>query len=384
MRYPNTRLRRVTLHADSGTADVTLPADMAIAELLPAVVDLLAAPDGPPSDGQPVGPYRLSTPGQPAFDNHTTLAQNAIRDGTVLVLTRTGAEPPAPRSDDPYQQLSAAVRAATRPWTRRDARSTAALAAVGLAAAAGLVAVPAGPGGPNALLAAAAATAAAVLALQLGATGPVGVTLCCLAVLAAAAAAAAVLGRCSPAMIGAVGAAVSVGLLHFSGRLSIILAGLVGLAYETEPGVDRTAVRGHDVLTGLVVAFAVTATAGALSAAGDPRGVALAAVTGAALLLRARSHSDSCRVGALVLTGTVTVGGAALAATAAAPQLRCWLCAILVVLSCGALFLGHRPTVSPLARRAVELLEYPVLAAVIPLAGWVGGCYDTVRGLNLL
>ena len=37
-------------------------------------------------------------------------------------------------------------------------------------------------------------------------------------------------------------------------------------------------------------------------------------------------------------------------------------------------------TVSPVVRRAVEIVEYLALAAVVPMACWVGGLYGLVRG----
>jgi hypothetical protein len=40
-------------------------------------------------------------------------------------------------------------------------------------------------------------------------------------------------------------------------------------------------------------------------------------------------------------------------------------------------------TVNPLARRTVEVLEYLALAAVVPLACWVGGLYGLIRGVSL-
>jgi hypothetical protein len=38
---------------------------------------------------------------------------------------------------------------------------------------------------------------------------------------------------------------------------------------------------------------------------------------------------------------------------------------------------------NPLAHRAVEVLEYLALAAVVPLACWVSGLFASVRGLSL-
>ena len=58
----------------------------------------------------------------------------------------------------------------------------------------------------------------------------------------------------------------------------------------------------------------------------------------------------------------------ALAATAGAAALGCVV----------------RPTVSPIALRVVEVVEYLALAAVVPLACWVGGIYGWAREMNLI
>jgi len=44
---------------------------------------------------------------------------------------------------------------------------------------------------------------------------------------------------------------------------------------------------------------------------------------------------------------------------------------------------GLSATANPVARRAVELLEYLALTAVVPLACWAGGLYGLIRGLSL-
>jgi hypothetical protein len=44
---------------------------------------------------------------------------------------------------------------------------------------------------------------------------------------------------------------------------------------------------------------------------------------------------------------------------------------------------GFGATVNPLVRRTVEVSEYLALAAVVPLACWVGGLYGLIRGVSL-
>jgi hypothetical protein len=38
---------------------------------------------------------------------------------------------------------------------------------------------------------------------------------------------------------------------------------------------------------------------------------------------------------------------------------------------------------SPFVRRGIEVVDYLALAAVVPLACWVGGLFGFVRGLSL-
>lgn len=393
MTHRGPRLCRVSLHADCGQLDLALPAAVPIAALLPSVVDILVAREASRHPDRPAAPYRLSLPGATALDSAKTLAQHGIQDGTVLLLSRTFDELPAPRFDDPAEQVAATVRATMRPYTARAARCAGGLVAGWLAAVAGFVAVPGGPGAPNLLLAAAAATTVTMLAVQLGAAEPTMIAFCCLAVFGTAGALAAVLARVSPQVIFAAGAAVSIGLLHMAARLSIVLAGLSrGTYFPAAAGSDGATVHAHRVLTGLVAAFSATAALGALGVAigaqvGEgPRfgGVAVAGVTGVALLLRARWHSDRRHVAVLAAGGIVALGAALAAGAAAVPQHRLWWCAAAGTLAGGALYVGFgRPELSPTARRGIELAEYPVLAAVLPVACWVCGCYGAVRGLAL-
>lgn len=383
VRYPSPGLCRVALHSDAARVDLSLPAGVPIAELLPPIVDLLAARGEAPRMVAGA-PYRLSRLGAGALDSAKTLAQQDIRDGAVLLLSRTIDEVPDPRFDDPAEQVSATIRAISRPWSPTAARCTAGLSAAALAAVAGFVAVPGGPGAPNALLAAAAAGTATGLAIHRRGANPILVGMCGVAVLAVAAALAAVLYPASPQRIAGLVAAVSIGLLHGAARLSMMLAGLAPRR------IDRAA-HTHRLLTGLVAAFAATAALGALGglaavqASGSPRfgGVAVAAVTGAALLLRARSHTDRPQIAALVLGGIAALVGSLVSAAAIVPHNSLWLAGAAAAAAGTALHLGDRPLLSPVIRRAVELLEYPVLIAVAPLTCWICGCYGAARGLNL-
>jgi type VII secretion integral membrane protein EccD len=293
--------------------------------------------------------------------------------------------------------LAAAI--AHRACRDRIAALTLGLVTTGFAAVAGLLAVPNGPAAPNLLLAAMAAAVAAVLALRVTGCGVVTFTAAaCCAVVGAAAALAAVVTAASPLAIAAACAVASLGLLELSPRLSIMLAGLSPRLASPDDAVDELAadrlcaraIRANDWLTSLVAALSVSAAAGAVIAVHDVgetpvTRIPFGALTATVLLLRARSDVDLVRTLMLVVSGTATLTATFVAAVAAAPRLV-WLTAATATLVAAVLCIGFvapAMTVSPVARRSVEMLEYLALTAVVPLACWLCGLYGAVRGLSL-
>ena len=266
--------RRVCVHADGADVDLVLPATLPVAALIPAIVDMLGG------TAAAAASYRLSPLGCAPLLNSTTLAQNGIGDGAVLVLSRKTQEPPTPHCGDQAQAVSAVLDNSTqsRPSSRitgavaavcltavgslvlaRDAFSlmrhgdaTAAVAgaagatalisaaiahrvyrdpiaglalsiiATTFAAVAGLLAVPGAPGAPHLLLAAMAAAATAVLAIRVTRCGAVTLTaVACCAVVAAGAALAGVVTAAPPLVVGSSTALVCLGLLEVAPRMSI-------------------------------------------------------------------------------------------------------------------------------------------------------------------
>jgi hypothetical protein len=65
---------------------------------------------------------------------------------------------------------------------------------------------------------------------------------------------------------------------------------------------------------------------------------------------------------------------------AASPAQVGWVSAALIAFGLGA---AHPPRPNAAALRAVEVLEYAALVAVVPLACWVGGVYAMMRGTPL-
>jgi type VII secretion integral membrane protein EccD len=163
---------------------------------------------------------------------------------------------------------------------------------------------------------------------------------------------------------------------------------LSGTAPDAAPNVELC----HRVLTGLVVGSSIGAALGATSVAiGEVRdagsafrGTAFAAIVALVLLLRVRTHVDSTRriglAGAAVLTLTAGFAAAAISYPAQAHVVS----ALAATAGAAALGCVIRPTASPIALRAVEVVEYLALAAVVPLACWVGGIYGWAREMNLI
>jgi type VII secretion integral membrane protein EccD len=277
------------VHWDTAVVDVTLPAGVPVAALIPSVVDILKV-DHPDNEAWR---YRLSMPGASGLDPSMTLSQHGIGDGSILLLSRSTAPSPAPRYFDVAEAVSATLDAATEPHggasharavrligvaasiicasvgglaivhnalrlndSRGVAATVTALAAAGglavglatvahrgyqdqtaglvwsliataFAAVAGFVAVPGAPGMPNVLLAAAAAGVTAVIATRVSGCGVV--TLTAVSSCAILVAVAALVGAVSAAPLRAIASAaalVSVGLLPVAARASIAFAGL--------------------------------------------------------------------------------------------------------------------------------------------------------------
>lgn len=394
-------LRRVSVHAGTVVVDLALPAALPVATLIPSIIDILDSvhPFAAPAATR----YQLSRPGSAALPASTTLAQNDIRDGTVLILSQSAAVIPAPRWDDLATAVAATLDTASPTWSRQAARLTGAvtagcitvigclvivrnplstnalstsvvaataasvalsaavfaqrayrdqvasltlsLVATAFAAVAGLLAVPGPPGVPHVLLAATTTAGTSMLAMRVTGCGVVTLTaLSCFAATAALAALASVISTAPPHVVGSASALLSLGLLEGSTRVSIALAGLSPHLSPTRDPAGK-AIRADHWLTSLSAAFAASAAAGAiitvLTTGGALRfgAITLAALTAALLLLRARSHIDRRRVLMFMGTGIVTAG-TTFAVLAADRARGPWIPAATATAAAAAIYLG--------------------------------------------
>ncbi|MFB8002227.1 type VII secretion integral membrane protein EccD [Nocardia sp. NPDC056000] len=293
-----------------------------------------------------------------------------------------------------------------------DTASALVLGGCGLPAAfsAGMLFVPDHYGWANLLLGAVLTAATAILAWRVSGVGLgvfIGATT--LAVYLIPASLIGLLGHVPTKAIGAGAAALGLAGLSLAPRLSMLLAKLP-LPPVPAPGtpIDPTeddpddhralptmaalrakSQRAREYLAGLVTATTLVTAAGALAAT-DPGadnrywpGLALALVCAAVLMFRSRTYAGAEQAVILIAGGTaillILLGGAAFLIH---QPLTIFGLALLILVA--ALVLGiivPRRQATPPMRRAVELLEYAFVAAVVPLVFWVTGLYSLVRGL---
>lgn len=281
--------RRVSIYADDVNVDLVLPGGVALAALIPSIVDILGGRR--PQYREPRAlRYQLAVPGHAALDASKSLAQQGIRDGAVLALSSSSMvlAPPC-FDDDTAEAVSTTLVEHGQPWTARAARFTGAAAAIWLAslgalmliravlvitdarhvgaatavaaaagcgallaaviahrgfddavagltlsllatgfvALAGALAVPGGISAAKALLAAVAAAVTAVVAMHGSGCGTITLTAIACATSVAALTALLVAATAAPLqVVGAAAAVISLALLEASPRLSIMLAGL--------------------------------------------------------------------------------------------------------------------------------------------------------------
>ena len=442
-------LCRLSVAHGPHTVDLALPRETPVGLLLPSIVDLVQRGTVAADEGRQ---WHLSRVGRQRLDEATSLHDNAIRDGELLLLTTTATPAPEWIQDDPWHAaidtadpgraptrvtataacLYAAVLGATAlAWSGVVTQATghvitggviAAAAAIGavaigrahpdpilcvtlsivavvFAAVAGFLAVPGGPSTANSLLAAAVACSTSVLLLRVTRCGAICLT--ALATFTALTSAASACGVAWTLPVSTTGAALSVlslGTLGVAARLSIAVAGLAPAMPSPEHRAEDDpaqatprAVTAHDSLTGLVIGSAGAAALGAVLVASGcvndgrlwPNAAVFAAVVGLVMVLRARTHIDKRRRTALVVGGMAASAAGVGLVVVSAPEQANWVCVLATVVGLSMLGGAFGVTVSPLARRAVEVLEYLALAAVVPLACWVGGLYGLVRGLSL-
>lgn len=162
MTTPTTVFSRVTVLAPQTRIDVALPADVAVADLLPMLLEM--ARERSADGGSRHGGWCLAKLGEPAMEPSRTLASLGVFDGDMLQLRRRVESPPPPLFDDVVDAIAESSPDSYRPWTRQTAKAIGQIAGGLALVMAAVTLLLAGPG----LAPAITAGAAAVLAVVLG------------------------------------------------------------------------------------------------------------------------------------------------------------------------------------------------------------------------
>ncbi|WP_184689425.1 type VII secretion integral membrane protein EccD [Saccharothrix tamanrassetensis] len=111
---------RVTVVAPRTRIDVALPADVAVADLLPMLLDM--AKEATPDGGVRHGGWTLAKLGDSPLDPSRTLASLGVVDGELLQLRKRNENPPPPLYDDVVDAIAESDPDSFRPWTKDTAR----------------------------------------------------------------------------------------------------------------------------------------------------------------------------------------------------------------------------------------------------------------------
>ncbi|PXY17187.1 type VII secretion integral membrane protein EccD [Prauserella sp. PE36] len=111
---------RVTVVAPRTRIDVALPADVAVADLLPMLLEM--AKEVTPDGGARHGGWALAKLGDAPLDPSRTLASLGIIDGELLQLRKRNENPPPPLYDDVVDAIAEAEPDSFRPWTKETAQ----------------------------------------------------------------------------------------------------------------------------------------------------------------------------------------------------------------------------------------------------------------------
>ncbi|PIB77677.1 EsaB/YukD family protein [Mycolicibacterium brumae] len=338
---------RVSVWHGAAGVDVTLPARVPVAALIPSLFELTAAAGGPPA----ATPTHLRPPGAAALDPEQCLAESGVGDGAVLLL-EADPPPPGPTALEAADRIAEQQAGAQRCWDTPAGRVTAGLAAVWAGALIGYLGVPGGWGDPaRVLLSGVAGVTAAVMAFRSAPMLFLGV--------------AAVFGALATGALVAAAAA-----LPGSGAAAVALLAAAALLAGAAPAALRFGAL-EDAgrrLTALGSGAAVAVGVAALWVTAGPgwAPVALSAAAATMLALRVPSESDVMRRASLLI-GAVGAGSAA-AIGLARHGATVWAGGG-VLAAAAALGLLARPAGSP--RAAPAFAAAALLAALVPLTAWV-------------
>jgi len=109
----------VTVVAPRTRIDVALPAGVAVADLLPMLLEM--AKEATPDGGARHGGWCLAKLGDSPLEPSRTLASLGVVDGELLQLRRRTENPPPPLYDDVVDAIAESSPDSYRPWTKQTA-----------------------------------------------------------------------------------------------------------------------------------------------------------------------------------------------------------------------------------------------------------------------
>lgn len=455
---------RVTVVAPKTRIDLALPADVAVADLLPMLLDM--AKEVTPDGGARHGGWCLARLGESPLDPSRTLASLGVVDGDLLQLRKRSDNPPPPLYDDVVDAIAESTPDSYRPWTTETAHKFGHVAAALALIAAAVAALLGGPvgGASSGLIAAISAGVITIVAVAVGATvvhsyratatgvliaaagglpmafvaglyivpgkvGPANFLLASVLVLIVASVCILIIGAGVTTFIAAAtgGILAALGFLVATfvnvpmasvaaGAAAVALAGLsilprvtIQLAKLPLPNVPRDAEdlrddsgfqdyhvieqrtsRAHEYLTGMIIGCGVIAAFGSVAAAAQPgvAGPLLAGIVALVLLMRGRTYANGSQAIALMISGILAGAGLLIGwLIESSPSNRLiYVFGVLVVVAAGTLVVGvvfPERRFSPVLRRAVDVFEALLIAAVLPVALWVMNLYSIIRHLPI-
>lgn len=160
-------------------------------------------------------------------------------------------------------------------------------------------------------------------------------------------------------------------------------------ALPSAAGLAERAGAANRYQSGMIIGATIAAVGGAIVAA-DPfgsqrwQGIALAVVVGVILCLRGRAYADLTQAGTLIGGGSLTLIVVAVGIGVGRADALVPAAGILLVLAAVALVVGvagPSTDISPVTRRAGEILEYTLIVTIIPLVFWIMDLYSTARNI---
>ena len=112
----------ITIVGPESRADLVLPANVPLAELLPDIAKILGVAIGP---DQVIPNPRLYTPLGPGLNPDRSLAEQGIRDGALLMLRDASEAPPPPVVEDLVEMVATVLDERRDRWTGESARQLA-------------------------------------------------------------------------------------------------------------------------------------------------------------------------------------------------------------------------------------------------------------------